>query len=486
MGHEIVELFLHVLSPDLQGYEIALDSQGLGRADGRGHVAAVVDQQRHPPLRRRGALARGQPPALGQDRDQTLEADREAGGGHLAAEQPADHPVVSPAAGDGRRVAGGGDLEDRARVVAHAAHERRIEAHPAARGDLGVRGGDDRGERFPGGLGRARQRRPQPFQRHLGRAQPRQQRLEAPDGVRVVPTLAQLGQHARGAQAVELVERDEEAGLRRLRKAAVARDELEQAPVVDPHGEARQPEPRQGVGGGEDQLDLDERRGQPQHVDVALGELPEAALLRPLRAPHGADLDRLQRVGQPRVVLRVVTRERHREVEAQAEVGQILPRAPRRLELLAALHDLEDQLLVLAAVAAGQQAQALERRRLDAAEAVRAVDGDDLAHGRVAQLDLVGEDVAHTPRGRGGNTAGHAAIREAARLSSERRSGEGCSPHPHGDESPVVMMICVSAAPLRKVVKRTTAAMRVGGFSPGMAPSAVMVPSKPELTDWKR
>ena len=52
--------------------------------------------------------------------------------------------------------------------------------------------------------------------------------------------------------------------------------------------------------------------------------------------------------------------------------------------------------------------------------------------------------------------------------------------------SPSVMMICVSPEPLRILSNRTTEAMIVGGFSPGIAPSAVITPSKPEFTDWKR
>ena len=56
-----------------------------------------------------------------------LEADREADGGHVLAEEAADHAVVAPAAAE--RVVDGrvGELEDRAGVVAHAAHEERVE-----------------------------------------------------------------------------------------------------------------------------------------------------------------------------------------------------------------------------------------------------------------------------------------------------------------------------------------------------------------------
>ena len=110
----------------------------------------------------------------------------------------------------------------------------------------------------------------------------------------------------------------------------------EEAAIVDAHGEIGRAQPRQRLGGGQDQLDLDHRRGDAEHVDIALGELAVAALLRPLGAPHRADLDRLERVGQPRVVLGVVAGQRHRQVVAQAEVGQLaLARANGGLEIFA-------------------------------------------------------------------------------------------------------------------------------------------------------
>src|SRR5205823_13884618 len=80
VGHEVVELFLHVLSPDFQGYEIALAPQGFGGADGRAGVARLVHEQCDAPLRGFAGLAGGQAAALGEDRDKSLEADREPGG----------------------------------------------------------------------------------------------------------------------------------------------------------------------------------------------------------------------------------------------------------------------------------------------------------------------------------------------------------------------------------------------------------------------
>ncbi len=48
------------------------------------------------------------------------------------------------------------------------------------------------------------------------------------------------------------------------------------------------------------------------------------------------------------------------------------------------------------------------------------------------------------------------------------------------------MMIWVSPAVLKRLWYRTTATTSVGVSSPGIAPSAVTVPSKPESTVWNR
>ncbi len=50
----------------------------------------------------------------------------------------------------------------------------------------------------------------------------------------------------------------------------------------------------EGLGGRQDELDLGDLGGDAQNVDVALGELPEATLLRALGPPDRADLDRLE------------------------------------------------------------------------------------------------------------------------------------------------------------------------------------------------
>ena len=91
---------------------------------------------------------------------------------------------------------------------------------------------------------------------------------------------------------------------------------------------------------------FDDRRGRPDRVDVALVELAEAAARRAIRPPHGLNLVPLEELRQLRLVLRDDARERHRQVVAQRQVG-----LAARL-VLAALQDLEDELIALFAVLA--------------------------------------------------------------------------------------------------------------------------------------
>ena len=54
------------------------------------------------------------------------------------------------------------------------------------------------------------------------------------------------------------------------------------------------------------------------------------------------------------MIARVVASQRHREVKAQADVGQRAPVGDRAFKLFAALENLKHQLLVVATLAAGQ------------------------------------------------------------------------------------------------------------------------------------
>src|SRR5690606_13284529 len=78
--------------------------------------------------------------------DEPLEAEREPARGNVGAEEAADHAVVASAAAE--RAARGGvrDLEDGARVVAHAAHEGGVED------EVDVRNGGAQGEQVAVGI----------------------------------------------------------------------------------------------------------------------------------------------------------------------------------------------------------------------------------------------------------------------------------------------------------------------------------------------
>src|SRR4030095_14826777 len=95
------------------------------------------------------------------------------------------------------------------------------------------------------------------------------------------------------------------------------------------------------------------------------------------------------------------SRERHRQIEAKPEVGQIvLASRGGGVELGASLADLVDQLLVLASAAALQQAKVLESRRLDPAKAVAPVRGQDRRRRAVTQLHFGRQLILHAARRR--------------------------------------------------------------------------------------
>src|SRR5262249_27542297 len=172
-----------------------------------------------------------------------------------------------------------------------------------------------------------------------------------------------------------------------------------------------------------------------------------------------------------RVIVGVVARQRHREVETQSEIGQLLGVAGRA-QPLAALEDLEDELLVLAALAAREQGQTLHRRSLDPHESPSAIDVENGSQRPVAQRDFVGQDIAHPARRGRRELHGHV---------TRARTGVATT-----DYSGTVMMIWVSPESRRRPVRRNTAMTRDGPASPGIAPRPVIIPSKPDCTTCMR
>ena len=118
-------------------------------------------------------------------------------------------------------------------------------------------------------------------------------------------------------------------------------------------------------------LRLDHRRGRADGVHVALVELAEASLARPVGAPDRLNLVALEELRQRAVILRDDARQRHGQVVAQRQIGLA------RLPLLAALEDLEDEPVALFAVLAEQRLDVLDGRRLERLEPVPLVDVRD-------------------------------------------------------------------------------------------------------------
>src|SRR2546430_17359181 len=73
------------------------------------------------------SVADGTAILLLEDGDHPLEADREAARRHVSVEKLADHPVVAPTAGNGRRITRVRHFEDRPRVIPHPPDQGRVE-----------------------------------------------------------------------------------------------------------------------------------------------------------------------------------------------------------------------------------------------------------------------------------------------------------------------------------------------------------------------
>ncbi len=157
-------------------------------------------------------------------------------------------------------------------------------------------------------------------------------------------------------------------------------DEVLEAQLVEHLGDRRQ------------HLDLDDRRGRADGVDVALVELAEAAPGRPVGTPDRLNLVPLEELRQLRLVLGHHPRQRHGQVVPQ---GQI--RRAARL-VLAALEDLEDQLVAFLAVLPEQRLDVLDRRRLQRLEAIALVHAADHADHVLAPAHVLREEVAHAAR----------------------------------------------------------------------------------------
>ena len=228
--------------------------------------------------------------------------------------------------------------------------------------------------------------------------QPADLLLHAGDLVRGQAQLSQLGADSRPADLVQLVQRDEEGGLLAGRDAAVGGQRQPEPPVRQPDGRAGQPDRGQRLTGRLDQLRLGQHGRLADHVDVALVELPVAALLRPLRPPHRSDLEGPERRRQRRVIVPVEPGQRDREVIPQPEVDQFPQRsAGRDFGRQAPAQHLVDELLVVCAFPALQPADVLQCRGLDPLVPEPPVHRRDRLEHMVADRDVSGQQIPHPP-----------------------------------------------------------------------------------------
>ena len=188
-------------------------------------------------------------------------------------------------------------------------------------------------------------------------------------------------------------------GIRRvLREAGPGRHGLQDPAVVHADRErVLRADGLQRRGGGEDQLDLREVCCLAEDVDVALGELAETASLGTVRSPDGADLQRLEGLRKNCAVVRIIAGQRKGQVVAESAVSEIrLGLCVLQPQLLAALQDPEDQLLVVSALLAGQVLDVLHTGRLHRREAEAAVGVLDDRDQIIAEHHLTGENVLHS------------------------------------------------------------------------------------------
>jgi len=197
------------------------------------------------------------------------------------------------------------------------------------------------------------------------------------------------------------------AGRTRLGHLTGREPRRQQPTIVDPDAAPRHPESVERRGRRRDELGFGDDARLADDIDVALHELPVAALLRALGTPDGRDLNGAEDGRQLAAVARVVARERHREVEPQPEVGEVERGhgLGESIHRQTTLHDRECELFIVAAETGVQARGVFDHRCLDLVEAVRAVDrADALQHSFASRL-LGGQKITHATRGR--HSSGH-------------------------------------------------------------------------------
>ncbi len=206
--------------------------------------------------------------------------------------------------------------------------------------------------------------RPHPIDER-GVRHPDRRQVEAPLRLlgRRADALDELSGDLVGGQLVELV--DDPDRLGDVGDAQAAVEALDQLPVVELEGDRRDRQRRERLDHDPHDLHVvvEGELALSHDVDVGLGELPVAALLRSFAAPGRLDLEPAERELEVAGVLQHVAGERDREVEVHAETGVV--RGVLGLE--PAQH--VDLLVDLTAL--GQPVERLDDPGLDVGEAVQ-------------------------------------------------------------------------------------------------------------------
>src|SRR4029079_6213038 len=163
--------------------------------------------------------------------------------------------------------------------------------------------------------------------------------------------------------------------------------------MIHPDREISEAKFDQRLGDRAADLRLDHGRGRTQRIHVALIELAEASARRTIGAPHRLNLIPLEQLRQLVMVMGNHPRERD---------GQIVPQREIRLSrcfVLAALEDLEDELIALFPVLPHERVDVLGSGGLERLKAIALVDTLDDANDVFAATHVFREEVAHPARG---------------------------------------------------------------------------------------
>ena len=329
---------------------------------------------------------------LQQNAADALEPDGEANGGHLLANELANHIVVAAAACNSAAELRAGHFKHHAGIVSLAAHQAGgIGNAVTAVGNL-FGGGDDIAQ--VGGQGLVPNAGGHGVQAEIPGAQELIQRFHS-GGVKLF--FQQLFLYAVCTDLIQLVKADADGIQLVSGKAHLFQHGAQDAAVVDVDSEIFETDAQQSASGHIDQLHLGIGGRIAQNVDITLHKLAQAALLRALGTVNAVGLDHLEGGGQLVAVGSVVTGKRQGQVIAQAHIGKLLfiAGAQGSGQLFAALENLEDQVQVVAAIGFVQVFHILQDGGGNTLEPGGAVSIQNLALNVITQCLLARQKVAH-------------------------------------------------------------------------------------------